>query len=96
MATVYVNKQRMQDHNALALGADGKPIEMGAVWSEPETADRKRRVAASGTSQVAQLHGGHFSLTTAPSVSARAVSSTQLPLPAWLLSYPLRFKEGHP
>ncbi len=96
VATVYVNKKRMQDHNALALGANGKPVEMGAVWTEPETASRKRRVAASGTSQTAQLHGGHFSLATAPSAPASAVASTQLPLPAWLLSYLLRFKEGQP
>ncbi len=96
VATVYVNKQRKNDNNYLALGANGKPVEMGAVWSEPETANRKRRVAASGTSQVAQLHGGHFSLAIAPPAPAKAVASTQLPLPVWLLSYPLRFKEGQP
>ena len=96
VATVYVNKQRKNDNNSLALGANGKPVEMGAVWTEPETASRKSRVAARGTAQAAQLHGGHFSLAIAPPASAKAVASTQLPLPAWLLSYPLRFKEGQP
>jgi penicillin-binding protein 2 len=92
VATVYVNKKRMQDHNAVEPAAQAKPVEMGAVWSEPVT---KSRRGSNGTRQTAQLHGGHFPLALAPLAPARAMASTKLSWPAWLLTMPLRFKEGH-
>jgi penicillin-binding protein 2 len=96
VATVYVNKKRTQDRNALALVKEASPVEMGAVWSEPVSAGRKPRHAASGAAQTAQLRGGHFHIYPAPSTPAKNIASTLFPLPAWLLSSPLRFKEGRP
>jgi penicillin-binding protein 2 len=103
VATVYVNKQRMKDHNALAMGwmaETARPVEMGAVWSdpssEPETAGRKQHSAARGIPQAAQLHGGTFRVDPGPLFPVKAVASTQFPLSDWLLATPLRFKEGQP
>jgi hypothetical protein len=67
---------------------------MGAVWSESVPAGKKSRHA--GATQSAELHGGHFPLSSAPLTPAKNVASTLLPWPAWLLTSPLRFKEGQP
>jgi penicillin-binding protein 2 len=83
VATVYVNKQRMQEHNAAEQAALSRPVEMGAVWSAP---------AGRGNRQAAHLHGGHFFLYPTPRPTAFA--SARLPWPAWLLTTPLRFKRG--
>lgn len=91
VATVYVNKKRMQDHNAAEPAAQPKAVEMGAVWSEPVT---KSRRGSNETTQTSQLHGGHFPLSLAPLAPARTMASTKLSWPAWLLTMPLRFKEG--
>jgi penicillin-binding protein 2 len=96
VATVYVNKKRTQDQNALASAGKSSPVEMGAVWSEAVPVGRKPRHAASRAAQTAQLHGGHFPLHPAPLTPAKNVASTLFPWPAWLLSSPLRFKEGQP
>jgi penicillin-binding protein 2 len=93
VATVYVNKKRVQDQNALAFADTSKPVEMGAVWTEPETASRTPHHNAGGATQ---LRGGHFPLPSAPLTPAKNVASSLFPLPAWLLSSPLRFKEGQP
>ena len=47
VATVYVNKKRIQDQNALALAGKSAPVEMGAIWTEFVPAGRKPRRAAS-------------------------------------------------
>ena len=94
VATVYVNKKRIQDQNALASIGKSSPVEMGAVWTEPATAGRKPHSAAGRAAQTAQLRGGHFPLTTAPLTPAKNVAGSLFPWPAWLLSSPLRFKEG--
>jgi penicillin-binding protein 2 len=95
VATVYVNKKRTEEHNAMAPGSDGKPVEMGAVWSSPS--DGKKRGAA-GT-QAALYHGGHFFLPTAPIARAPLAQAAANPLPVlprWLMALPLRFKEELP
>jgi penicillin-binding protein 2 len=94
VATVYVNKKRIQDQNAQALAGKSSPVEMGAVWSGSLPASQMSRHA--GATHTAQLHGGHFPLSPAPLTSAKNVASTLFPWPAWLLSSPLRFKEGQP
>jgi penicillin-binding protein 2 len=85
VATVYVNKQRMQEHNAAEQAALSRPVEMGAVWSAP---------AGRGNRQAAHLHGGHFFLYPTPRPTAIASASARLPWSAWLLTTPLRFKRG--
>jgi len=35
MVVQYVNKKRMQEHNVLNQAGTTKPVEVGAVWSEP-------------------------------------------------------------
>jgi penicillin-binding protein 2 len=89
--TTYVNKKRMQDHNVLNQAALDKPVEVGAVWSEPGPAGRKRSTASR---QDSILHAGHFMVDPKPLTGA--VASAQPRLPAWLLAMPLRFKEGQP
>jgi penicillin-binding protein 2 len=93
VATVYVNKQRMKVNNVLALAGTAQPVEMGAVWTESGPAGSKPHGAAGRTAQTAQLRGGHFLLHPAP---ASSIANSLPSLPAWLLSLPLRFKEGHP
>jgi penicillin-binding protein 2 len=110
VATVYVNKSRIKNQNALAFaGVPGdrssslgwtadtsKPVEMGAVWSESAPTRRNARHAVSGAAQSAQLHSGHFLLPPAPQPPSGIVASSLFPLPAWILYSPLRFKEGQP
>jgi penicillin-binding protein 2 len=91
VATVYVNKQRMEEHNVLQQAGASKPVEMGAVWSIS-------RPAADGSKsggETADLHGGHFLLNLgAPAAAPKALASGTLPLlPAWLSESLLRFKE---
>jgi penicillin-binding protein 2 len=96
VATVYVNKKRQQERNVLQQAADSKPVEMGAVWSEPAPASQRQPGGHGKSPQTAQLHGGHFLIFPAPLAPVRAVASNQFHLPAWLLNWPLRFKEGRP
>jgi penicillin-binding protein 2 len=91
IVTTYVNKKRMQDHNTLNQAALDKPVEVGAVWSEPAPAGHKRSAASR---QDSILHAGHFMVDPKPLTGDLA--SGQPRLPAWLLATPLRFKEGQP
>jgi penicillin-binding protein 2 len=96
IVTTYVNKQRMKDHNVTNQASLGKPVEMGAVWSNPLPAGRRRSGALSLPGQDSVLHAGHFMVDPGPLPGAKAVAATRISLPAWLLSSPLRFKEGQP
>jgi penicillin-binding protein 2 len=91
VVTTYVNKKRMADHNILNQASLDKPVEVGAVWSEPAPAGRKRSAASR---QDSILHAGHFMVDPKPLTGDLA--SAQPHLPAWLLAMPLRFKEGQP
>jgi penicillin-binding protein 2 len=101
IAIAYVNKKRMQDHNVLDQAGSGKPLEMGAVWSDPSLPGRKNS-GAGGTDSA--LHAGHFILRpqiapavqSAPAAAAKVLAASRVPLPAWLLASPLRFKEKQP
>jgi penicillin-binding protein 2 len=55
VAITYVNKKRKQDKNILEQASTDKPVEVGAVWSEPEPAVRGRGHAAG---QENALHAG--------------------------------------
>jgi penicillin-binding protein 2 len=89
--TTYVNKKRTADHNVLNQAALDKPVEVGAVWSEPAPADHQHSAASR---QDSRLHAGHFMVDPKPLTGDLA--SAQPRLPAWLLAMPLRFKEGQP
>jgi penicillin-binding protein 2 len=95
VATVYVNKQRREEHNVLNQAAPATPVEMGAVWSESEPASRNQR-GGGGNPRLGQLHGGHFLISPTP----MSVASSQLPVPARLpaprTASWLSFKEGRP
>ena len=91
VAITYVNKKRKQDKNILEQASTDKPVEVGAVWSEPEPAVRGRGHAAG---QENALHAGHFFIDPGPAPAPKALASGRIPLPSWLMSIPLRFKEG--
>jgi penicillin-binding protein 2 len=91
VAITYVNKKRKQDKNILEQASTDKPVEVGAVWSEPEPAVRGHAHAAG---QENALHAGHFFLDPGPAPAPKALASGRIPLPSWLMSMPLRFKEG--
>jgi penicillin-binding protein 2 len=87
----YVNKKRGQDHNLLQqAGTEQKPVEVGAVWSNPEPADPKH-----GSSQTAASVGaGHFFVN--PAQASKDLASTPVTslFPAFVT--PIRWrKEGH-
>jgi len=95
IVTTYVNKKRKQEHNLMEQAGTDKPVEMGAVWSDPLPAGHRH--AGTAPWQESVLHAGHFIIN--PHVAAagpKALSSGYPGWPAWLLTYPLRFKEGHP
>jgi penicillin-binding protein 2 len=96
VATVYVNKKRTQEQNALAFAGKTSPVEMGAIWTETGPVGRNPHSAAGRAAQAAQLRGGHFTLQPAPLAPASSVASSLPSLPTWLLKMPLRFKEGQP
>ena len=98
VVSTYVNKKRKQDKNLLDQASLSKPVEMGAVWSEPvpQQAEGKRSSSArQGGMNLAgmnfALHAGHFmvnpvrvdSISTA---RAKALANVRLPLPVWLRS----------
>ncbi len=87
IAIAYVNKKRSEDHNVLQQAGDSKPVEVGAVWSDP---------APSGAAKhaMAQVHGGHFFIATQPVAKPTSFATGFMPLPRWMLATPLRFKEG--
>jgi penicillin-binding protein 2 len=91
IVTTYVNKQRTKDKNVLDQAAVSKPVEVGAVWSEPPPTRRKHSGAPS---QDVVLHAGHYTIYPAAYVTPPAVGL--LPMPAWLLSSPLRFRPRQP
>jgi penicillin-binding protein 2 len=93
MVTTYVNKKRAADQNILNQASLGKPVEMGAVWSEPAPGGHHRH-GARGEDSV--LHAGHFMVDPGPLAPAKSLASSHPLLPAWLLAMPLRFKEGQP
>jgi penicillin-binding protein 2 len=93
IVTAYVNKKRMADHNLRDKAALDKPVEVGAVWTEPAPADHHRHGASGGDSV---LHAGHFMVAPAPLAAAKSLASSHPLLPGWLLSMPLRFKEEQP
>jgi penicillin-binding protein 2 len=93
MVTTYVNKKRAADHNILNQANLGKPVEMGAVWTEPAPAGHHRH-GAPGEDSV--LHAGHFMVDPGPLAPAKSLASSHPLLPVWLLFSPLRFKEGQP
>jgi penicillin-binding protein 2 len=93
MVTTYVNKKRAADHNILNQASLDKPVEVGAIWSEPAPAGHHRH-GAPGEDSV--LHAGHFMVDPGPLAPAKSLASSHPLLPVWLLSSPLRFKEGQP
>jgi penicillin-binding protein 2 len=93
MVTTYVNKKRAADQNILNQASLSKPVEMGAIWSEPAPGGHHRH-GARGEDSV--LHAGHFMVDPGPFAPAKSLASSHPLLPAWLLSMPLRFKEGQP
>jgi penicillin-binding protein 2 len=93
IAIAYVNKGRMADHNIVNQAGLDKPVEMGAVWSEPAPPGHHRRGASSEDSV---LHAGHFMVDPGPLAPARSLAASQLHWPQWLLALPLRFKEDLP
>jgi penicillin-binding protein 2 len=92
MVTTYVNKKRAADHNILDQANLEKPVEVGAIWSEPAPAGHHRH-GAPGEDSV--LHAGHFMVDPGPLAPAKSLASSHPLLPVWMLSSPLRFKEGH-
>jgi len=94
IAIAYVNKKRMQDKNVVNQADLSKPVEVGAVWSEPAPAGHKH--AGGLLAQKSVLHAGHFLIDPGPLAPVRAVASARPNLPTWLLAVPLRFKEGQP
>jgi penicillin-binding protein 2 len=95
MVVQYVNKKRMQEHNVLNQAGTTKPVEVGAVWSEP-TLDGHEQTEA--TWQGFALHAGHFFVDPAAVADkSKAVAAGIFPASIWLTaSLPLRFKEKLP
>ncbi|HZP05171.1 MAG TPA: penicillin-binding protein 2 [Terracidiphilus sp.] len=91
----YVNKKRREMNNVLQQAGATKPVEVGAVWSDPVPVGQK----GNGATAFA-MHAGHFFVDPTPASSSattpKALASETFPLPAWLSSSVLRFKEDLP
>jgi len=95
IVTVYVNKKRKQDHNILAPAAAEKPIEVGAVWSDPAPPGHHKSAAARSPMAASVMHAGHFFIDP-PKPAPTSTASGLFHLPAWFMASPLRFRERHP
>jgi penicillin-binding protein 2 len=89
IAIAYVNKKRRQDHNILDQAGASKPIEVGAVWTDPDVSGAKRQ-------QMARIHSGHFFVDPGRVAAPKALATGTFLLPAWLSESLLRFKEDLP
>jgi penicillin-binding protein 2 len=90
IAIAYVNKKRLEDHNILDQAGASKPVEVGAVWSDPDLPGAQGQ-------PMPRIHGGHFFIDPGPQAAApKAVANGTFPLPAWLSASLLRFKEDLP
>jgi penicillin-binding protein 2 len=88
VVNAYVSKQRRNDHNLNAPEAS-KPVEVGAIWSDPQPANSRK-----STHESAAFHAGHFFVT--PSASPAATASGLWRMPAWLhIWQPIRFRQEH-
>ena len=57
LVALYVEKKRRQEHNLMEKAGENKPVEVGAVWSDPKPAARGK---GAGAEEDSELHGGHF------------------------------------
>ena len=80
-----------------------KPVEVGAVWSDPEPAGPTRagRRGKEAARQDSTLHAGHFFVDPKKAlglaVESKPLASGNLTFPAWLTaSSPIRFREREP
>jgi hypothetical protein len=90
IAIAYVNKKRLEDHNILEQAGASKPVEVGAVWSDPDLPGAEGQ-------PLARIHSGHFFIDPGPQAAApKAVAGATFPLPAWLSASLLRFKQDLP
>jgi penicillin-binding protein 2 len=91
----YVNKKRREINNIASVAdqlGPSRPVEMGAVWSEPAPA-RQESLSA----QASTVRAGRFFIDPDPPAASRALASgTPALLPAWLSESLLRFKEELP
>ncbi|WP_082661703.1 penicillin-binding protein 2 [Terracidiphilus gabretensis] len=91
----YVNKKRSQDHNLLQqAGTEQKPVEVGAVWSNPEPADPKHGAGQHASEQTAaSVSAGHFFVNPAQASKDLAATPAASLFPAFVT--PIRWrKEG--
>ena len=79
IVAAYVNKKRMQDNNVLDQAGSGKPVDVGAVWSEPAPQDRKRSGAGSLPGNDSVLHAGHFTVDPGQLVAASKTTAFRAP-----------------
>jgi penicillin-binding protein 2 len=76
VVAAYVEKQRRLAHNlppvkaATAPATPPKPVEVGAIWSQPETSNGQ---------QVARIHAGHFFVDPPAPGGARAPAASAHP-----------------
>jgi penicillin-binding protein 2 len=70
VAAAYVDKQRRKEHNVLEQAGQSKPVEVGAIWSDPDGRGGYR--------------GGHFVVEPPVPSAQPTVASSRPALPAWL------------
>ncbi len=96
IVVAYVNKKRSQDHNILDQAGAAKPVEVGAVWSEPSPATTTPHGTLAAKVQASAVRAGHFFVQPDPALHPEAMAAGAPELPAWLTSSLLRFKEELP
>ena len=90
----YVNKKRQADKNVLDQAGAAKPVEVGAVWSDPVSPGSEPAGRKGTATQPAAVSAGHFFVDPGPlAPGPTAVASGAPALPAWLSASLLRFKE---
>jgi membrane peptidoglycan carboxypeptidase len=79
VVATYVNKKRMQDNNVMEQAGSGKPVEVGAVWSEPAPQYRKRPGPGSLPGNDSVLHAGHFTVDPVQIIAASKTTTFRAP-----------------
>jgi penicillin-binding protein 2 len=89
----YVNKKRSLDHNVLDQAGAAKPVEVGAVWTDPAPPASAPKGTLAARVQASRVHAGHFFVQPTAAVRPEAVATGAPQWPAWRTSSLLRFKE---
>ena len=87
IVTAYVNKTAAEDKNVLDQAGVSKPVEVGAVWSEPCARPPQQAQWQDAGSGPPRRPDAFLLVSGTDAAAPKAVAAGWFPLPAWLLAH---------